>query len=75
MYAALYTRVSQDSTGERLAVARQLDDCTLLAERLGWTVVDHFSDNDISAYSGRHGADGRSLVPSNSASQNPCGEI
>ena len=52
MYAALYTRVSQDSTGERLAVARQLDDCTLLAERLGWTVVDHFSDNDISAYDG-----------------------
>ena len=47
-----YTRVCQDSTGERLAIARQLDDCTLLAERLGWTVVDHFSDNDISAFDG-----------------------
>jgi site-specific DNA recombinase len=52
MYAALYTRVSQDSTGERLAVTRQLDDCTLLAERLGWTIVDHYSDNDISAFDG-----------------------
>lgn len=52
MYAALYTRISEDSTGERLAIARQLDDCALLAERLGWTVVDHYSDNDISAYDG-----------------------
>ncbi len=52
MYTALYSRVSQDATGERLAISRQLDDCTLLAERLGWTVVDHFSDNDISAYDG-----------------------
>ena len=30
-----------------------------------WNVVTTFSDNDISAYSGRHSADGRSLVPSN----------
>ena len=52
MYAALYTRVSQDSTGEQLAITRQLDDCSTLAERLGWTVVDHYSDNDISAFDG-----------------------
>jgi hypothetical protein len=32
-----------------------------------WHVVTTFSGNDISAYSGRHGADGRSLVPSNLA--------
>jgi hypothetical protein len=40
-----------------------------------WNVVTTFSDNDISAYSGWHSADGRSLVPSNPALQNPCGEI
>ena len=40
-----------------------------------WNVVTTFSDNDISAYSGRQSADGRSLVPSNLALQNPCGEI
>ena len=53
MHAALYTRVSQDATGEQLAITRQLDDCSLLADRLGWTVVDHFSDNDISAFNGK----------------------
>ena len=52
MYAAIYTRISSDPTGQRAGVTRQLDDCTLLAERLGWTVVDHFSDNDICAYDG-----------------------
>lgn len=52
MYAALYSRVSQDATGERLAITRQYDDCSMLADRLGWTVVDHYSDNDISAYDG-----------------------
>lgn len=52
MHTALYTRVSVDATGERQAITRQLDDCTLLAERLGWTVVDHFSDNDISTFDG-----------------------
>lgn len=53
MHAALYTRVSQDSTGEQLAITRQYDDCIMLAERLGWTVADHYSDNDISAFSGK----------------------
>jgi hypothetical protein len=37
-------------------------------------VVTTFSDNDISAHSGWHSADGRSLVPSNPL-QNPCREI
>ncbi|HTY35126.1 recombinase family protein [Mycobacterium sp.] len=52
MHTALYSRVSQDATGERLAVQRQYDDCAVLADRLGWTIVEHFSDNDISAYDG-----------------------
>jgi DNA invertase Pin-like site-specific DNA recombinase len=53
MYAALYTRISQDATGERAGVTRQLQDCEALADQLGATVVAHFDDNDISAYNGK----------------------
>lgn len=51
--AVIYTRISKDREGAGLGVERQRKDCAELAERLGWTVVDTFSDNDISAYSGR----------------------
>lgn len=53
MRAAIYTRISDDQTGRGLGVARQLEDCQELAARHGWTVVNHFDDNDISAYSGK----------------------
>lgn len=53
MQAVVYTRISKDRTGAGLGVDRQRDDCLALAEKLGWTVVDEFSDNDVSAYSGR----------------------
>jgi DNA invertase Pin-like site-specific DNA recombinase len=53
MYAVLYTRISQDATGERAGVSRQLDDCSTLAEKIGATVVAHFDDNDISAFNGK----------------------
>ncbi len=52
MRAAIYTRISDDREGQGLGVARQRADCEALAEREGWTVADHYSDNDISAYSG-----------------------
>jgi site-specific DNA recombinase len=51
---AVYTRISADQTGERLGVTRQLDDCMALTDRLGWEVVTHFDDNDISAFNGKH---------------------
>ncbi|MEU7172704.1 recombinase family protein [Micromonospora tulbaghiae] len=51
--AAIYVRISSDSTGEGLGVARQEADCRALAERLGWTVTEVYRDNDISAYSGK----------------------
>lgn len=51
--AAIYTRISLDKSGERLGVQRQLDDCAALADRLGWSVIERFDDNDLSAYSGR----------------------
>jgi DNA invertase Pin-like site-specific DNA recombinase len=42
-----------DRTGEALAVARQEQECRALAERLGLEVVAVYSDNDISATSGK----------------------
>ncbi|SFO37139.1 Site-specific DNA recombinase [Geodermatophilus obscurus] len=51
--AVLYSRISKDREGAGLGVDRQRQDCAELAERLGWGVVAHHSDNDLSAYSGR----------------------
>jgi DNA invertase Pin-like site-specific DNA recombinase len=51
--AAIYARISSDQEGTGLGVARQLKDCRALAESRGWTVVEEFVDNDISAYSGK----------------------
>jgi DNA invertase Pin-like site-specific DNA recombinase len=51
--AAIYTRISRDTEGEGLGVARQLDACRALAERESLTIVAEFSDNDVSAYSGK----------------------
>jgi DNA invertase Pin-like site-specific DNA recombinase len=50
--AAVYTRISSDD-GTALGVARQMTDCVALAERKGWTVAEVFTDNDVSATSGR----------------------
>ncbi|MBA3489531.1 MAG: recombinase family protein, partial [Longispora sp.] len=50
--AGIYVRISQDREGAGLGVARQETDCRALCERLGWTVVDVYADNDTSAYSG-----------------------
>ncbi|WP_136053580.1 recombinase family protein [Microbacterium sp. K5D] len=53
MDCVIYSRVSLDRTGEALAVARQEQECRALAERLGFNVVAVYSDNDISATSGK----------------------
>ncbi|SIL91589.1 recombinase [Mycobacteroides abscessus subsp. abscessus] len=53
MLAVVYTRISKDRVGAGLGVERQRDDCQQLADSLGWTVVETFSDNDLSAYSGK----------------------
>lgn len=55
--AALYTRISQDDTGQELGVTRQMDDCRRIAEMRGWTVVAELTDNDISAFSGEERPD------------------
>jgi len=48
---AVYTRNSQDATGQRAGVTRQLEDCEALADRLGWEVTHRYDDDDLSAYS------------------------
>ncbi|HXA12474.1 MAG TPA: recombinase family protein, partial [Mycobacterium sp.] len=52
MRAAVYTRNSQDATGQRAGVTRQLEECEALADRLGWEVTHRYRDDDLSAYSG-----------------------
>ncbi|MBT2549802.1 recombinase family protein [Arthrobacter sp. ISL-65] len=51
--AFIYCRISDDKTGARLGVQRQEEDCRELAEAKGYTVVRVFTDNDLSAYSGK----------------------
>lgn len=51
--AVIYARISEDRTGAGLGVQRQLEDCQALAAAQGWDVVEVFTDNDISAYSGK----------------------
>ena len=52
--AGIYVRISRDREGAGLGVDRQESDCRELAHRLGWTVGDVYSDNDLSAYSGKN---------------------
>lgn len=47
--AVIYCRISEDREGRELGVQRQEDDCRALAERMGYTVVRVYSDNDIGA--------------------------
>lgn len=50
---AIYVRISRDRAGAGLGVDRQEADCRALAERLGWDVIAIYSDNDVSAASGK----------------------
>jgi DNA invertase Pin-like site-specific DNA recombinase len=51
MRAIIYARISRDKEGEQLGVARQIEDCKRLAERMGWVLHPDESlvDNDIGA--------------------------
>lgn len=60
--AGIYVRISKDPTGLRAGVDRQIADCTEKAAQLGWPVVRVYTDNDISAYSGKRRPDYEALV-------------
>ncbi len=51
--AGIYTRLSMDPHGTRLAVQRQEQEARELCERQGWTVAEVYEDDDISAFSGK----------------------
>ncbi|MGV9282102.1 recombinase family protein [Streptomyces sp. NPDC003730] len=51
--ALIYCRISRDREGAGLGVERQREDCEALAKQLGIEVVAVYSDNDLSAYSGK----------------------
>jgi DNA invertase Pin-like site-specific DNA recombinase len=51
--AIIYCRISRDREGAGLGVERQREDCELLAQQLGVDVYATYSDNDLSAYSGK----------------------
>ena len=53
MKAAIYVRISSDKTGKAAGVRRQEKECRELAASRRWTVAEVFTDNDISAYSGK----------------------
>lgn len=51
---AIYARISRDRVGAGLGVERQQEDCIALVSQIGGHVVATYSDNDISAFSGKH---------------------
>lgn len=51
--AAIYLRVSLDSTGEELAVKRQREDALAIIKKRGWTLAGEYVDNSISASDAR----------------------
>lgn len=51
--AAIYCRISSDPTGRAAGVELQEQDCRQLCADRGWEVAEVFTDNDVSAYSGR----------------------
>lgn len=67
--AAIYTRISRDPTGKQAGIARQEKECRELAAQRGWEVVKVYTDNDISAWSGKIRPDFESLLKDIAAGQ------
>ncbi|ORV20937.1 hypothetical protein AWB98_01160 [Mycolicibacterium conceptionense] len=53
MRAAIYARISADIDGNSVGVDRQMAACQALAKKAKHRVTETFTDNDISAYSGK----------------------
>lgn len=51
--AAIYVRISKDRHGDSLGVNRQEKACRALCEERDWQVVELYSDNDLSATTGK----------------------
>lgn len=62
MECAIYNRISADNAGDGHGVVQHEVECRKLADKLGWTVVAVFADNDISAHSGKPRAGYKALM-------------
>jgi site-specific DNA recombinase len=60
--AAIYTRMSMDRDGKAVGVDVQRDECQALADKLGYTVVKCYSDNNISASTGKRRPDFEAMI-------------
>jgi site-specific DNA recombinase len=60
--AGVYARISSDRERDGAGVRRQLHDCEQLATLRGWTVVDRYVDDDVSAWSGKPRPEYRRMV-------------
>jgi site-specific DNA recombinase len=60
--AAIYTRMSMDRDGKAVGVDVQKDECQALAGKLGYTVVKCYSDNNISASTGKRRPDFEAMI-------------
>lgn len=50
MRVAIYARLSDDRQGSSTGIARQLHDCRAMCEARGWSIVEEYTDSDLSAY-------------------------
>lgn len=50
MRVAIYTRLSDDQQGTSTGIDRQRESCLQMAASRGWTVVEQYSDSDLSAF-------------------------
>ncbi|MCX6396060.1 MAG: recombinase family protein [Propionibacteriales bacterium] len=46
----IYARISDDPSGTKAGVTRQIEDCTTICTLRGWTPIVEYVDNDVSAY-------------------------
>ena len=53
--ALIYLRISDDTENDEHGVQAHLKQCQRHCERRGWPVHDIYTDNDVSAWSGRPG--------------------
>src|SRR5438045_3963540 len=62
MRAGIYLRISRDREGREVGIDRQREDCSALADRLGWSVGGEYVDNDTSASTGKRRSNWEALL-------------
>lgn len=50
MKVAIYARLSDDRQGESTGISRQLHECRAMCDARDWTIVEEYTDSDLSAF-------------------------